>query len=417
MKKIVKKVLGLILAAAIACPIMPAATAKAACNLDFTITYSDETTDTGKLSLNAPSTTAVARDIALIYPFIQLNTYLTEEEYQETLKLFDATVDDTHTIFIFGLDQTLAAVSGFDDGLYTGTVTLPVPEGYDASSCVVLAYGNDTRSYYRKDSAISYTDTTLTLPIEISADNGYYRSGSSSIPVVYTSSALAYQLKKKTALQDQTYLSSEGDSNYVVSDDKSGDVQVTYYKQETDSEVVTIPDTVTLSDGTVARVTSIDPNAFKGNTKIKKLVVGNNITSIPDVAFQNCKNLQNVTLGSGVKTIGTKAFAGCSNLKKVSFSNVEVIGDSAFLKCKKLKSLTLPATVTTVGTNAFKGCTKLVKLIINATSLKTIGKNAIKNISSNAKIVLKGSKSKKKAAAKMVSKKRTGYKNTMTIKK
>ena len=62
---------------------------------------------------------------------------------------------------------------------------------------------------------------------------------------------------------------------------------------------------------------------------------------------------------------------------------------------KKLKKATIPATitkdgiiykVTSIEKNAFKGCKNLKSISIKSTTLKKVGKNAVKDISAKVKV-------------------------------
>ncbi|MEY8426568.1 NPCBM/NEW2 domain-containing protein [Lachnospiraceae bacterium 46-15] len=69
-----------------------------------------------------------------------------------------------------------------------------------------------------------------------------------------------------------------------------------------------VPATVKLN-GMVFTVTEIGDKVMKGNTKLKKVVLGKNVTSIGKQAFMGCKNLKSVQLkGKAPKTIKTGAF-------------------------------------------------------------------------------------------------------------
>lgn len=93
-----------------------------------------------------------------------------------------------------------------------------------------------------------------------------------------------------------------------------------------------------------------------------------------------------------VTDISAKAFAGCSKLKKVTIGkNVVSIGKKAFSKAKALKKIT-----------------------IKTTTLKKVGKNAIKGIYKKAKISC--GKKKLKAYKKLFNAK-TGYKKSMKLTK
>ncbi len=98
---------------------------------------------------------------------------------------------------------------------------------------------------------------------------------------------------------------------------------------------VVIPATVTVNGVTYA-VTSIAPDAFKGNKKLTTVTIGSNIESIGNKAFYKCTALKKITLPSGVSKIGKQAFSGCKNLKTIT------------IKTKNLTSKN-------VGSKAFKG--------------------------------------------------------------
>ena len=81
---------------------------------------------------------------------------------------------------------------------------------------------------------------------------------------------------------------------------------------------VTIPDTITVA-GHKLNVTSIAKDAFKGNKKLKTLVIGKNIKQIGKNAFFNCKKLKKITINTSqltLKKIGKNAFKGTA--KKAS---------------------------------------------------------------------------------------------------
>ena len=117
---------------------------------------------------------------------------------------------------------------------------------------------------------------------------------------------------------------------------------------------VTVPFEVTI-DGVTYKVTSIADNAFKGNKKLKKVVVGSNITSIGKNAFAGCTSLTSITIGKNVKKIGKNAFTGCKKLKSIT------------IKTKKL-------TTKTVKKGAFNGISKKVVVKVPKSRYKTYKK-------------------------------------------
>ncbi len=93
---------------------------------------------------------------------------------------------------------------------------------------------------------------------------------------------------------------------------------------------------------------------------------------------------------------------------------VTAVSNKAFKNNKKLKSVTIGKNISKIGKEAFCNCKKLSKITIKSTSLKSIGKNAIKNIKKTATI--KAPK-KKLSAYKKLFKSKTGYRSSMKIKK
>ncbi len=111
-----------------------------------------------------------------------------------------------------------------------------------------------------------------------------------------------------TSLEDK-----KSNGSYKVSAaETSGTVTVQYVTPvNKNASSVTIPDTVTVN-GVTCKVTSISPNAFKNNKKIKKVKIGKNIEKIGANTFNGCKNLKKIVIKStklNAKKIGAKAFA------------------------------------------------------------------------------------------------------------
>ncbi len=117
-------------------------------------------------------------------------------------------------------------------------------------------------------------------------------------------------------------------------------------------EKVTIPNEVTLGDK-VYPVTDVADNAFRGNTKIKEAVIGNNVTSIGDSAFEDCVNLGKVTLGEKIVRIGDKAFKNTAITYLKTPATLQSIGKSAFENCTKLKTVILNEGLLKIGSKAF----------------------------------------------------------------
>ena len=151
-----------------------------------------------------------------------------------------------------------------------------------------------------------------------------------------------------------------GKNSYKVT--KQG-TAVAFVKTKSKSKTIAIPATIKIGN-TTYKVTSIAANALKGNKKLTKVTIGKNVTSIGKGAFQNCTALTKITVPDKVTSIGDLAFSGC----------------------KKMTTVTLGKGVKKIGKETFKGNSKLSSITIKSTALKSVGKDALKGIQSNAKI-------------------------------
>ncbi len=109
---------------------------------------------------------------------------------------------------------------------------------------------------------------------------------------------------------------------------------------------VTIPDSVK----------SIMSGAFKGDSGLRSVTIGNKVTSIGEEAFSGCVSLKSVAIPDSVVYIEDDAFKGDSSLGSVSFGNkVKDINSGAFSGCIQLTSLSFPDSVRIIKSRAFSG--------------------------------------------------------------
>lgn len=99
------------------------------------------------------------------------------------------------------------------------------------------------------------------------------------------------------------------------------------------------------------------------------------ITSIASSAFKGNTAITSVILGEDIVTIGSSAFNGCSNLESINLENIEVFGDSAFNGCSSLLEVNLKS-VTKLGHYLFKGCRSLTAFEIPASMVGNFGYDA-----------------------------------------
>ena len=141
-------------------------------------------------------------------------------------------------------------------------------------------------------------------------------------------------------------------------------------------------------------VTSIGQKAFlesayKSNSKLKSVILGESVTNIESKAFCSCVSLKNVTIPQSVIFISGDAFAHCNKLESISVdeNNPNYISDNGNLYTKDFKRLlryavgkkdthfTIPECVTAIGEYAFEGGACLVDIAIPNT-VNTIADNA-----------------------------------------
>lgn len=100
------------------------------------------------------------------------------------------------------------------------------------------------------------------------------------------------------------YEEAVGNLVYVV----TGTDTVEVKEFDTPKSSLVIPSSVVIEDYTF-KVTTVAANAFKGDSDIKKLTIGDNVTGIGKNAFFKCTSLKKITIkSSSIKSIGKKAF-------------------------------------------------------------------------------------------------------------
>lgn len=87
------------------------------------------------------------------------------------------------------------------------------------------------------------------------------------------------------------------------------------------------------------KVTSIANKAFKGDKKLKKVVIGKNVQVIGKRAFEKAKNLRSITIKSvSLKKVGRSAFKGIHAKAKIKVPAKKLKAYKRLLKKKGQKS-------------------------------------------------------------------------------
>jgi hypothetical protein len=144
-------------------------------------------------------------------------------------------------------------------------------------------------------------------------------------------------------IQDETGVLYDGNMRTVI-----------FYPSYLESESYTMPDTVF----------ELAACAFT-SSKLKSIVISDNIKVIPDGCFKDNINLESVYIPLSVTYVGDEAFRNCVKLKSAAIPSLcTYLGDYAFENCTSLESFDFGKrnTVLEVGTHVFNNCTSLTSI-------------------------------------------------------
>lgn len=175
-----------------------------------------------------------------------------------------------------------------------------------------------------------------------------------------------YEIRIKAVPRDNS--AKESDWSEVVAFHKNYETGCVYKLINNNTEYAitgagTSSDSFTIEDIYRGKpVTAIENSAFRAS-KVKNIVIGNNVRSIGDDAFYNCPDLETVVIPQSVTSIGSAAFHSCLSLKSVTFpEGVTTVNSLTFAYCRELEEVVLGSNVTSIGESAFYGCNSLKEI-------------------------------------------------------
>ena len=116
-------------------------------------------------------------------------------------------------------------------------------------------------------------------------------------------------------------------------------------------------------------VTMLGDGAF--SPWVTSAVIPDSVKEICSGAFRNDSSLISVTIGNGVTTIGERAFENCTSLTEITIpNNVSSIGDEVFSGCTSLSSVTVGEGITSISGSMFQYCSELSTIIVDENNTK-----------------------------------------------
>ena len=101
------------------------------------------------------------------------------------------------------------------------------------------------------------------------------------------------------------------------------------------------------------------------------IILDDAMDAIPDNLFRGMICLSEVSLPQKIKSIGKNAFYNCEKIKKIALpQNVKHIEEYAFSKCSGLQEIILPPSLETVGASAFSDCKNLRSVVCQNNNTK-----------------------------------------------
>lgn len=120
----------------------------------------------------------------------------------------------------------------------------------------------------------------------------------------------------------------------------------------TDLQIVRIPG-----------VSTIEKEAFCGDTAIKNELDVRGCRTMGEGAFKSCTGMTDILLGAHLQNIGKEVFMSCSALETLMLpESVESFGDGCFRDCALLRTINIPKGVTEIPSACFAGCKLLQKV-------------------------------------------------------
>lgn len=281
---------------------------------------------------------------------------------------------------------------------------LPIRNGstfYEADTATFYIYDGDSDTWIKQSGGGGYPEPTGTVQITqngVGIDVKDYAEADVAVPNTYGVSDEG-KVVDNGALVSQTSKNINADGTYDTT--KNNEVVVAVPQPDSaplraiiaGNNQTVIPEYVIPSDITSIKkgcmqsadmeiisgsgITSIEANAFIGNTTIKSLSFPN-CTTIGEAIASGCTNLESIAFQELQTMTGTNgAFKNCSKLTEVSLPKLATVNTKeCFSNCGGLESISAPL-LESVGDSFLNGATHLISVYLP--ELTTVGNNFIYN--------------------------------------
>ena len=232
-----------------------------------------------------------------------------------TKKNSDGTTTKTTTTTQNGVKSKTEETTGYTDG-HTYTVVTATP----TSSSETWKSSESKYTKYADGSAVQYMTTLMKDGTKELKEAKTSSTGvTNMVTGTYSSTGTITGLKTEILNSSNTEVL---EINYNISSTNLAVKKITGTKA-----AVSVPDTVTIN-GTEYTVTSVAANAYKNNTKVKKLTLPDSVTKVGANAFKGNKNLKAIIIRNPLSSVGTNAFKGCYSTATIKID----AGASAYKK-------------------------------------------------------------------------------------
>ena len=326
----------------------------------------------------------------------QLNKNIGNGKYELEVvgEKFKVTYTESQRSYYVDKDGNIEIADGSnsDDGIYSESVSEDEIAPEDLFNYEII---NDGRTAKIGDIMLPEKTVKITgIKAKYCNEDGYNPdTGSADLPD--TNYEIIYEGQK---ISDTLVIPYKVDGKFVQGGIEGeeytiAEVDLTVYSSDKRGDYMSMPHVETIIyPNTVEKIYST-PNSFGGktNSKLKKVILPENITEIPNYMFKYCSNIQEIEIPENVTSIGEDAFFMCSSLKNIIIPNKVVsIGDSAFRDCTNLKTITIPESVVKIEEYAFYYCDSLTTINYTGTQeqwnkieINNSGNSVLENIDIN----------------------------------